>query len=62
MNAVKADGEEYLLATKVLYLHTPDGLGKSKLAERLERLLGVQATARNWRSVMKILEIAEQIH
>ncbi len=60
MDAVKADGEEYVLATRVLYLHAPDGVGKSKLAGRVERLLGVQATARNWRSVKKILEIASR--
>ncbi len=61
MDGVKTDREEYVLAKKVLYLHTPDGLGKSKLAERVERSLGVQATARNWRSVTRILEIAEQL-
>lgn len=60
MDAVKKDREEYVLSKKVLYLRTPDGFGKSKLAERVERSLGVEATARNWRSVTKILEIAEQ--
>ena len=59
MDAVKTDSEEYVLGKKVLYLRTPDGFGKSKLAERVERALGVQATARNWRSVTKILGIAE---
>ncbi len=61
MDAVKTDSEEYVLSKEVLYLHTPDGLGKSRLAQKVERLLGVQATARNWRSVNKILEIAERI-
>ena len=61
MDAAKADGEEYTLTEKVLYLHAPGGIGKSRLAEKVERSLGVQATARNWRSVNKIMELAERI-
>ena len=38
----------------------PMGLGGPKLAERVERALGVAATARNWRSVGKILEMARE--
>jgi len=44
----------------VLYLHTPDGFGSSKLAARAERLLGVDATARNWRTVTTLVEMARQ--
>ena len=62
MDAVKAKREKYVLAKRVLYLHTPDGFGKSKLAGKVERSLGVPTTARNWRSATKILEIAEQTH
>lgn len=58
MEALKAKSESYLLAGKVLYLHTPDGFGKSKLAERVERLLGVDATARNWRTVTTLVAMA----
>jgi uncharacterized protein (DUF1697 family) len=58
MNRVKASSEEFELASTVLYLHTPDGFGRSKLATKVERLLGVPATGRNWRSVTKILELA----
>lgn len=48
---VRAKSERYELKGRVLYLHTPDGFGTSRLAERVERLLGVAATARNWRTV-----------
>lgn len=58
MTAIKADNEKFSLADKVLFLHAPDGIGRSKLAEKVERLLGVQATARNWRTVNKVLEMA----
>jgi len=42
-------------------LYTPDGLGRSKLARNIEKVLGVHATARNYRSTMKIMEIAERL-
>jgi uncharacterized protein (DUF1697 family) len=54
------DGESFALDADVLYLHTPDGLGRSKLAGRTERLLGVPATARNWATVTALLELAER--
>jgi uncharacterized protein (DUF1697 family) len=57
MEALKAKTERFALKGKVLYLHTPDGFGKSKLAARAERLLGVEATARNWRTVTTLLEM-----
>ena len=49
--------ERFALKGRVFYMHTPDGLGKSKLATRAERLLGVEATARNWNTVMALLEM-----
>lgn len=58
MNAVKAKTEAFALAQHVYYLHTPDGFGKSKLAAQAEKLLGVEATARNWRTVTTMLELA----
>lgn len=61
MDTAKAATEEYVLSGKVLYLHTPSGFGWAKLATLIERALGVYATARNWRSVTKILDLAEQM-
>ena len=60
LNALKTATERFVLKDRVLYLHTPDGLGRSKLAARAERLLGVPATARNWRTVTTLLEMASQ--
>lgn len=59
LEAIRRDSERYTLKDKVLYLHTPEGLGRSKLATRAEKILGVAATARNWRSVNKILALAK---
>ncbi len=58
LEALKTNTEKFVLQEKVFYLHTPDGFGRSKLAARVERLLGVPATARNWRTVTKLAEMA----
>ena len=58
IDAMRSGREQYVLDGNIFYLRTPDGFGNSKLAQSAERLLGVPATARNWRSVNKILEIA----
>jgi uncharacterized protein (DUF1697 family) len=60
MNALKGATERFVLKGRVLYLHTPDGFGSSKLAARAERLLGVDATARNWRTVTMLVEMARK--
>ena len=59
LNKLKATNEEFELIDQVFYLHAPDGIGRSKLAARVEKLLGVEATARNWRTAQKVLELAE---
>jgi len=53
--------ERFHLKGRTLYLHTPDGFGRSKLASRAEKLLGVHATARNWRTVTTLLGIAKSL-
>ena len=58
--AIKADSESFVLAEDVFYLHAPDGIGRSKIAARAERLIGVDVTGRNWRTVTKVLEMAAQ--
>lgn len=59
LEALKTPTERFKLEGKTFYVHTPDGFGKSKLAERTERLLGVEATARNWRTVTTLIEMAD---
>ena len=54
LDDAKAPREEYRIADQVLYLHAPDGIGRSKLARNAERYLGVVATARNLRTVHKL--------
>jgi uncharacterized protein (DUF1697 family) len=59
MNEIKAKSEQFVLKNQVFYFYTPQGFGTSKLAAKAERLLGVDATARNWRTVGKLLELAK---
>jgi uncharacterized protein (DUF1697 family) len=59
--SLRAVREEFRLIDKVLYLHAPDGIGRSKLAANVEKAMGVPATARNWRSALKILSMAEDL-
>jgi len=58
MQSLAARGENVALVGRVLYLHAPEGIGRSKLAAAAERLLGVAATARNWRTVTRIAALA----
>ena len=57
---MKNGSERYTLVGNVFYLHAPDGIGRSKLAAGIEKALGVSVTARNWRSVSKISEMAKR--
>jgi uncharacterized protein (DUF1697 family) len=50
----------FRLADREIYLHAPDGVGRSKLAEKITRApLGVTMTARNWNTVTKLLALAD---
>jgi uncharacterized protein (DUF1697 family) len=60
LNNLKRDNEQFKLVDNVFYLYAPDGIGRSKLAEKAEKALGVAATARNWRTVGKITAMAKQ--
>jgi uncharacterized protein (DUF1697 family) len=51
--------DEFAVRGAEIYLHFPNGYGRTKLgADYFERVLGVRATARNWRTVTKLLELA----
>jgi len=57
LRSVQAATEAFELTGTVFYLHAPDGIGRSKLAAQVERCLGVPATARNWNTVRKLVEM-----
>lgn len=61
LEAVAAAERPNALAVRgrVAYLLTPNGFSRSKLAERFDRGIGVPNTARNWRTVLALLRMAE---
>jgi len=58
----QAEGEEFILINKSVYLYCPEGFGKTKLTNAfIESKLQVRATARNWKTANELLRIAENL-
>lgn len=61
LNALPAGADRFQLAGSEVYLHCPQGYGKSKLANHaLERALAVRATTRNWNTVNQLYALAAE--
>jgi len=68
--AAKGSRDTVHSAGRALYLHTPDGFGKSELAQNLLRIMtpppkqkkqaALAATARNWATATKLLSLCEE--
>jgi len=51
--------DEFSVDGREIYLHLPNGVGRSKLTiDYFERQLGVRATVRNWRTLLKLRELS----
>lgn len=61
LEALQAANERFKLIGNVFYLHAPDGIGRSKLAESVGKGWGVAITARNWRTVSTVLDMANEL-
>ncbi|MDO8212938.1 DUF1697 domain-containing protein [Conexibacter sp. CPCC 206217] len=60
IDEVAHEPERFELIGRELYVWTPEGITDSPLFKALsEKRLGVRATARNWRTVAKLLEMAD---
>jgi len=55
--SLKAESEQFQLTADIFYLFAPDGVGRSRLAAGVEKILGVPMTDRNWKTVCKIKEL-----
>lgn len=53
--------EEAAAVGQQCYLLLPSGIGRSKLATDLARGMGPTGTTRNWRTVTKLLEMADNL-
>ena len=52
--------EQFVVLGRELYAWHPGGVHRSKLNPLIERTLGVRATARNWNTVERLLELADE--
>ena len=50
--------EQFVIEGREVYAWHPDGVQRSKVNKLLAQRLGVTATARNWNTVTKLLELA----
>ena len=67
--AAKGSRDTVRAAGRALFVHTPDGFGKSELAQALFRIISapakqnkqdLAATARNWATATKLLSLCEE--
>ncbi|BCE03736.1 DUF1697 domain-containing protein [Marinicellulosiphila megalodicopiae] len=54
LDEIKKPSESYQLINDVFYLYAPEGIGRSKLAERVEKKLKVSCTARNQNTILQL--------
>ena len=58
---VKAGPDRFRWLGTEIYLHCPEGYGRSKLSNMaIEKVLGVRATTRNWNTVTKLCAMCEE--
>jgi uncharacterized protein (DUF1697 family) len=50
--------DEVQVIGREAYLHTPNGRGKTRLVPAVAKKLGLAGTTRNWRSTLKLAELA----
>ena len=60
LTALKKSSEHFVIAGCTLYLHAPEGIGRSKLAAGVEQALGVPVTARNWTTVLRLRQMVNE--
>lgn len=59
LDPARSPPDEFRVAGREVYLHCPNGYGRSKLTNAyFEKQLGVAATTRNWNTVTKLAELA----
>jgi uncharacterized protein (DUF1697 family) len=60
LDPARSPGDEWVVVGRDIYLHLPNGAGQSKLTNQyLDSRLKTVSTVRNWRTVLKLLEMAQ---
>lgn len=58
LKSLLKENERVALIGQVFYFYAGDGAARSKVMTKTEKCLGVSATARNWRTVQKMIDFA----
>ena len=62
LNPARSPGDSFKVRGREVYLYLANGAGKTKLSNAyLESTLGTTSTMRNWRTVLKLSEMAQQL-
>jgi uncharacterized protein (DUF1697 family) len=61
LEELRAESEQFELLDGAFFLLATDGIGRSKLAAKVDRCLGIATTGRNWRTVSKLLELQSTV-
>lgn len=60
-NRLLSESESFTVIGSHLYFHAPDGVARSKFAKGIDRAFHMSTTARNWRTITKLAELASTI-
>ena len=59
LDAHRSPPDRFMVRGREIYLHCPNGLGRTKLTNQyFDSRLSTVSTVRNWRTVLKLLELA----
>lgn len=60
-NRLLSSSESFAVIGSRLYLYAPDGIARSRLAKGIDKAFHMNTTARNWRTITKLSELASTI-
>ncbi|HEX9429511.1 MAG TPA: DUF1697 domain-containing protein [Candidatus Bathyarchaeia archaeon] len=61
LDALNSPSDRFHIGSREIYLYCPDGYGRTKLSNSaFEKLLSVEATTRNWKTVNALVKISSE--
>jgi uncharacterized protein (DUF1697 family) len=60
LDALRRPREDFAIIGRELFFLSPGGVAGSKIAQTIDRVLGVATTARNWNTVKALIALAER--
>jgi uncharacterized protein (DUF1697 family) len=61
LGSIKSTPDRFVMSGEEIYLHCPDGYGRSKLSNNvIEKALETRATTRNWRTVNQLFAMSRE--